>query len=201
MDKKLSFEIKRKIFHLFSLFYIIIYYYVARYFSHRAGLLCLMFILILLLFIEYIKIKYRKKVPIFHPLYRENERNSLSGSIYLTVGVIIAFAVFDFEIAVTAILMMIFGDIAAALIGIRFGKSWIKNLPKASWEGVIAEFLVNIIVGFIFLHNIIIILAMALTATFIGTIMTSSDDNLTVPTLAGFAGQSTLIFLRIFNLI
>ncbi len=201
MDKKFSFEIKRKIFHFFSISYIFIYYYISKYFSHRAALLCLVFILILLLFIEFVKIKYQKKVPLFHPLYREKEKNSLSGSIYLIIGVIIAFAIYDFEIAVVALLMMIFGDMAATLIGIRFGKHWLKYISGKSWEGIIAQFIVNMIVGFLFLKILIIVLAMAFVATLIGTILTSSDDNLAVPALAGFAGQATLIFLRISGLV
>ncbi len=201
MNKKFSFEVKRKVLHVFSLGYILIYFYVNKYFSHRTALLSLTFIFILFLFIEFVKIRYRKKIPIFHPFYRKKERNGLSGSIYLILATIIVFAVFDFEIAVTALLMIIFGDMAAALVGLGFGKHWIKNIPGASWEGVIAEFIVNIIVGFLFLEYFIIILIMASVATFIETVLTSSDDNLAVPLLAGFAGQSTLMFLRIFGLI
>ncbi len=196
MDKKLSFEIKRKIFHFFSISYILIYYYVSKYFSHQLALLSLIFIFILLLFIELVKIKYQKKVPIFHPLYREKEKNNLSGSIYLILGVIIVFAIYDFEIAVTALLMMIFGDITASLFGIKFGKHWLRNISGKSWEGVIAQFIISFTIGFIFLRNIFVILTMAFVATLAGTVLTSSDDNLTVPVLAGFAGQLILIFLR-----
>lgn len=197
MDGNIVFEIKRKIFHFFSLIYILIYFYITKYFSHRAALLTLTFILILLFFIEFIKIKYDRSVPLFQFLYRKRERNNLSGSIFLLLGVIIAFAVFDFEIAVVALLMMIFGDMAAALVGLGFGKHWIKNVPKASWEGVIAEFFVDMVIGLIFLKFFWVVLAMALTATFIETVLVSSDDNLAVPVLAGFAGKSTLILLRI----
>ena len=200
MNKKLAFEIKRKILHAFSLLYILIYFFVNKYFSHRTALLSLTFIFILLLFIEFVKIKYKKQVPLFHPFYREKEKNGLSGSIYLIIATIIVFAVFEFNIAVTALLMIIFGDMTAALVGLGFGKHWIKNIPRASWEGVIAEFVVNIIVGLLFLEHFIVVLIMASTATFIETVLTSSDDNMAVPLLAGFAGQSTLMFLRIMGL-
>jgi len=201
MDKKFAFEIKRKIFHAFSLFYILIYFFVNKYFSHKTALLSLTFCFILLLFIEFVKIKYRKKVPVFHPFYRKKEKNGLSGSIYLILAAIISFAVFDFEIAVVALLMIIFGDMAAALVGLGLGKHWMKNIPGVSWEGVTAEFIVNMIVGLLFLKYFIIVLIMALTATFIEAVLTSSDDNLAVPLLAGFAGQCTLMFLRLFGLI
>lgn len=197
----MSFEIRRKIVHSFSILYIFIYFYVNKYFSHKTALLSLTLILILLLFIEFIKIKYQKKVPFFHPLYRESEKNGLSGSIYLIIGTIIAFAAFDFEIAVTALLMLIFGDMASALIGISFGKHWLENIPQKSWEGIIAEFIVDIAVGLIFLKYLPVVLVMAFTATLIETVLTSSDDNMAVPALAGFAGQSTLLFLRILGII
>lgn len=199
MNGKLSFEIKRKIVHAFSIIYIVIYYYVSQYFSHRAALLCLIFIFILLLFMEFIKIRYQMRIPIFQPIYREKEKYKISGSIYLILGTIIAFAVFDFEIAVTALLMMIFGDIASTIIGISLGKHWIRNIPGVSWEGIIAEFIVDIAIGFIFLKNPIVILAMAFTATFIEAVLNYSNDNLAVPILSGFAGQSALIFLKIFE--
>lgn len=200
MDNNVKFEIKRKIFHFFSLIYILIYFYISKYFSPRAALLTLTFILILLFFIEFIKIKYDRSVPFFQFLYRKREKNNLSGSIFLLLGVIIAFAVFDFEIAVVAILMMIFGDMTAAIVGLTFGKHWLKNIPRASWEGIIAEFIVNLIVGIIFLPYFLVVLIMALTATFIETVLISSDDNLAVPVLAGFAGKASLVFFRIIGI-
>ena len=118
----------------------------------------------------------------------------------MLLGVIIAFAVFDFEIAVVAILMMIFGDMTAAIVGLTFGKHWLKNIPKASWEGITAEFIVNLIIGIIFLPYFFVVLAMALTATFIETVLISSDDNLAVPVLAGFAGKASLVFFRIIGI-
>lgn len=201
MNKDLKFELRRKFFHFLSLIYILIYIYISQYFSHRTALLTLTFIFIILLFIEFIKIKYNRKVPLFQKLYRKGEKDHLSGSIYLILGAIIAFAVFDFEIAVTALLMVVFGDIASCLVGLSIGKHWMKNIPHTSWEGVFAEFVVNIIIGFLFLKIFIIVLIMALVATFVETVLSSSDDNLAVPLLSGFAGQATLIFLRIFGLV
>ncbi len=201
MDEKMKFEIRRKVFHFFSISFIFIYFYISRYFSHRAALLTLTLILIFLLFIEFVKIKYQAKVPLFHSLYRDIERNGFSGAIFLTIGAIISFAVFDFEIAVTALLMMIFGDMASSLVNLRFGKHRINNIQNASWEGVIAEFVVNMVVGIIFLDYFFIVFFMAFTATLVETILNSPDDNLTVPVLSGFVGQGMLILSRILGLI
>jgi dolichol kinase len=190
----LIFEIKRKLVHLSSVIYILIYYLVETYFSQRTALLTLVFILIFFSFLEFLKLRYNRQIPLFHLIYRDSERNALSGSIYLAIGVIIAFAIFDFNIAVTAILMMIVGDTASAIMG-KIGNHKIDGY-RASWEGVISEFLVDIAIGFIFLNSIPIIFIMALTATFVETVLKPVDDNLAVPVVAGFAGQALIIILR-----
>ena len=92
--------------------------------------------------------------------------------------------------------MTTFGDMAAALFGIQFGKHWLKNIPHTAWEGIIAEFVVDLIVGFLLLSNWMIILAMALTATFVETIFIHTDDNLTIPIFSGFVGQVILLILN-----
>jgi dolichol kinase len=190
----LIFEIKRNLVHLSSVVYILIYYLVEKFFSQSTALLTLVFILILLSFLEFLKMRYNRQIPLFHHIYRDNERNTISGSIYLIIGVIIAFAIFDFNIAVTAILMMIFGDTASAIFG-KIGNHKIDGF-RASWEGIISEFLVDIAIGFIFLNNIPIIFIMALTATFVETVLKPVDDNLAVPVVAGFAGQALMVILR-----
>ncbi len=194
MDDHLIFEIKRKLVHLSSVIYILIYYFIETYFSQRTALLTLVFILVFLSFLEFLKMRYHNQIPFFHHLYRDNEKNNLSGSIYLILGVIIAFAIFDFDIAITAILMMIVGDTASALMG-RIGNHKIDGY-RASWEGVISEFLVDLAIGFIFLNNIPIIFIMSLTATFVETVLKPVDDNLAIPVVAGFAGQALMIIIK-----
>ena len=191
------FILKRKIFHIFTVIYIMLYYLLDKYFGQRDALFSLILILIFLAFLEFLQMKYRFRIPFFSQLYRENEKKTFSGSIYLLVGMIISFAVFDFPIAAAASLMMIFGDSASALVG-RLGNHRMDHI-KVSWEGIIAEFAVDIAAGFIFLNNIPVILAMAFCATTVETLLVSVDDNLAVPLVAGFAGQSLLFLMRIFN--
>jgi len=103
--------------------------------------------------------------------------------------------------------MTTFGDLAAALIGTKFGKHYITK--TRAWEGIIAEFLVNIIIGIIIFltplispvslslsNSIIIILVMSITATFVETIVSKMDDNLLIPLFSGFNGQIALLLLR-----
>ena len=103
---------------------------------------------------------------------------------------ILALAIFDFQIALAVILMTVFGDMAAAIFGIAFGKHWMKGLKDTAWEGVIAEFVVNLIIGYLIIGNWIIIIPMAAMATFVETIFPHVDDNLAIPVFAGFIGQA-----------
>jgi len=197
---KMLFEIKRKSVHLLSLMLIFIYYLVKQYFSHRTAILSLVAIFIALSFLEFIRIKLKKEIPLFKPLYRDWEKDKIPSSIYLILGVIIAFSAFEFEIAVAALLMMIFGDFSAALFGMGLGKHYIKSLHETSWEGIGIEFVVNLLVGLVLLNNFVVIIVMASIATFAESVLTSVDDNLSVPVLAGFAGQVTIMMLRILGL-
>lgn len=147
---------------------------------------------------EYFRIIRKKKIPIFHIFFRNREKNKLAGYIYFIIGAIIVLAVFDFRIALVALLMTTFGDMAAALFGMHFGKHWLKKIPNTAWEGIIAEFVVNLIIGFILLNNFWVIISMALVATYVETVFTHADDNLTIPFFAGFVGQIMSILLKVF---
>jgi len=195
----LAFEVKRKLFHTLAVIYIIFYYFANKFCGQRVAIFSLILILMSFAMLEFMQIKLGIKIPFFYRFYRESEKFTFSGNIYLMLGIILALALFDFNIAATAILMMIFGDTASSLIG-RLGTHKVDGI-KASWEGMIAEFLVNIAIGFIFLNNFWIILAMALSATIAESLLLAPiDDNLSVPLVAGFAGQSLLEILRIFGL-
>ncbi len=195
MKKRVKFELKRKMFHLTSLLYILVFYLVSRFYNKQLALLSLIFIFLFFTTLEFFRIKGKQKIPFFHVLFRSKEKDNLAGNFYFTIGAIIVFAIFDFRIAVVALLMTTLGDSAAALFGIQFGKHWIKSIPHTAWEGIIAEFTVDILIGFFILSNWRIILAMALTATFVETVFTHLDDNLAIPIFAGFVGQVLLLIL------
>jgi phytol kinase len=189
MNPKLKFEIKRKFIHIFALLYLVIYLYFEYKFNHNIGLLALAIILTFFLILDYFRVLKQKKIPIFHIFWRESEKNKLGGQVYFILGALISFAVFDKSIAITALLMTIFGDMAAAIFGISFGKHWIKGLKETAWEGVIAQFFVDLIIAFIILNNLFISLLMALIATTVETLFTHVDDNLSIPIFSGLVGQ------------
>ena len=196
MNKKLVFELKRKSIHLLALIFILIYWLAKKEYTQQIALLTLIFILICFLIIEFLRLNRKKKIPFLHIFLRDSEEDKLIAHIPFFLGTIIAFAVFNFTIALTVVLMAIFGDLAAAVIGVAYGKHKILENSNISYEGTIAGFIVNFIIAYILLSNFILILAIALTATFVEAIFTHMDDNLAIPLFAGFVGQVLHLFLN-----
>ena len=188
---KLAFEAKRKLFHVLGLGYILAYWLAFKIFnSSQIAMLLLLSVLLIFIAIEFFRITEHRKIPILHVLWRPKEENTLGGQVYMILGIILAFAIFDFPIALAVILMAVLGDMAAAIFGIAFGKHWMKGLKDTAWEGVIAEFAVDIVIGYLIIGNWIIIIPMAAMATLVETIFPHVDDNLAIPVFAGFIGQT-----------
>ena len=187
---KLAFEAKRKFIHLLGFSYVIVYYISLKLFGHKIAILILLAALITFITIEFFRVIEKRKIPIVHFLWRAKEENTLGGQVYYLLGLIIALSLFEFPIAITVILMTIFGDMAAAIFGIAFGKHWLKKIPDTAWEGIIAEFAVDLIIGFLIIGNWKIVIPMAAMATFVETVFPHVDDNLAIPVFAGFIGQT-----------
>lgn len=188
---KLAFEAKRKAFHVLGLGYVLFYWLALKTFeSSRIAMLLLLSVLLIFIAIEFFRLTEKKKIPVLHVLWRPREENTLGGQVYMILGMILALAIFDFPIALAVILMTIFGDMAAAIFGIAFGKHWIKDIKDTAWEGIIAEFAVDLVIGYFIIGNWFIIIPMAAMATFVETIFPHVDDNLAIPVFAGFIGQS-----------
>ena len=175
--------------HLLSLIFLFIYVIVNNLYNKKIALLSLTSVLMLFLILDYYRIVKKKKIPILHIFWRKEESGRLGGNVYFLIGVILSFAFFDYYIALTALLMTTFGDAAAALVGISFGKHYLKKHKTKAWEGIIAQFLVDVIISLIILNNLITALGMSLTATFVETKFHHIDDNLSIPIFSGFVGE------------
>ncbi len=188
-------ELKRKTIHLTSIIIVLTYYY----FGKQAVLSLLTIYLILMLELEYFRIEWGKRLPFVHSLFRTKEADRLGGHVFFTIGSIIAISVFPEEIASAAVLMTTFGDASAAIFGKAFGRTWIPGLKNRAIEGCAAEFIADVIIGWIFLPGWITILAMAGTATIVETLTNKMDDNLLIPLFSGFNGQLVLFIIGYFN--
>jgi dolichol kinase len=195
MSGDLIHELKRKAVHLTSVLIVLIYHA----FGQQTILLLLTVYLIAILEIEYFRIEWGKKLPIVHDLFREKEAGRLGGHVFFTMGCIIAISVFSEEIASAAILMTTFGDASAAIFGKAFGRTWIPGLTDRAVEGCAAEFIVDVVIGAIFLSNWLAVFVMAGTATVVETLANKMDDNLLIPLFSGFNGYLVLLIQSYFN--
>ncbi|CAD6491582.1 MAG: hypothetical protein LAKADJCE_00143 [Candidatus Argoarchaeum ethanivorans] len=178
-------ELQRKTVHVTSVLIVIFYFFLSK----QLILLVLSLLLIISLVVEFARLELGLKLPFFHKLYREKERDSLSGNVFFLMGAIIAISVFSKEIALAAILMATIGDASAAIFGKRFGRTWIPKLKHKAAEGCAAEFIVDMLIGCVFINSLLVIIVMAGTATIIETIVNKMDDNLLIPLFSGFSGQ------------
>jgi len=185
VSDKLKTEILRKLVHIFSLAIIVLYYHynVSKEFMLNFLLVCLVIELIL----EYLRLDRNVEFPFFKDITRESEKDKIGAEIYFTLGAIIAISTFEKNIALASITVATIGDMTAALVGTKFGTH--KIYQKKSWEGSIAELVINLVICFFFTKNILLSFSMASVATFIETISDKINDNLTIPVFAGSVGH------------
>lgn len=198
----LSRELLRKLFHLLELVIIAGYTFLHFSFSPRIGELALTGLLLILLEIEYFRVDYQTKLGsqltnfFSKYLLRKRERNNVTSSIFFVISTIIAFSAFSYSIALLALLLTVFGDLVAAIMGKAFGIK--KIFRNKSYVGTLSGLFVNILVGIILLPNLPeIFLPMAFTASIVETLTQKLDDNLTVPLFAGFVGEIILVIWQI----
>ena len=204
-------ELGRKAIHLTSLVIIFVF----LYFGKEIVLSFLAFALVIILTVEYFRIDWGFVVPLLYRFFRLREREVFGGEVFFIIGAFIAISVFSPLVALAAILMTTFGDMAAALFGKAFGRHRIPKIGSKTYEGSLAEFCVNILIGFLVLiylpqylaqlpnittaaiiHPEIIILIMATTATFVETAIRKIDDNLLIPIFTGSAAEFFIILFR-----
>ena len=97
----------------------------------------------------------------FSVLLKESESSQTLGSTYLLAATLLAFLLFDRNVAVLALLFLAVGDPLAALVGERYGRARIR---KKSVEGS---------------------LAFMAGAALVELLSLPPDDNFTVPLVAG----------------
>lgn len=196
-------ELIRKMIHLCSLSFPVIYYFISRY----DAILILSGFTIFSLTIELWRYFSPKAGKIFYSLFgfllREHEmdakKKNLSGATYVILSGLLCVIIFPKIIFLTAFLILIISDTSAALIGRRYGKH--QFLAK-SLEGTLAFFVSAVIVVFVTPKILYVpaeyifgILAAALGAIAENISYGWADDNLTIPlTVGGVIWICYLIF-------
>lgn len=125
---------------------------------------------------------------IFRYILEEKERKSLLTTTWFLLSTFLTVALFRKEIAIMAVLFLIFGDSASNFFGLRFGRT--KIMGNRSLEGSLAFFITCLMVGIIMhftkvsLAWLVIILG-ALAATLAELLPLSLDDNFTIALFSG----------------
>jgi len=183
-------ELLRKGIHLLILLVIILYSFILKISGKTYANIFLVCLLALFLIFEFMRLDLGVRIPFFDLFIRTKEQDRMYGAIYFLCGAVISFSVFAYPIALTALLMTAFGDLTASLVGHKWGKT--KLFRQKTYEGSIAGFIVNLMVGVIVLFSygtFHIALIMAIVATIVEVLSHHVDDNLAIPVIAGLVGQ------------
>jgi len=117
------------------------------------------------------------------PVLREHENSDFTGSSYILTASVLCILLFDKNVAVAAISFIILGDIAAALVGRRYGKIKIK---RKSLEGSLACLFMCLLVAIIVPgFPLWIGVVGAFVATVVEGITFPINDNFSVPLISG----------------
>lgn len=186
-------ELKRKAIHLLSTVIPLIYFYTGRDFITwlvGTGLVLMIAIDVLKAHINIVSKIYRL---FFHDILRSGEKefrkNYFTGGTYYAAGIFISLLIFPMEVAMNAILVLIWCDTMAALVGIKFGKR--KIYRSKTLEGTSAFVVMGVVICLIF--NFIFpgygfisagIPALILTALY-ELFNSRLNDNFTIPLING----------------
>jgi dolichol kinase len=195
-------EFKRKAIHLFALCIPIGYFLLPKF----PSLLILAPCALGAIGIDIIRLK---KLPLhgflnqlLGPILREHESKDFAGSSYILSASFLAILLFDKRVALAAISFIILGDIAAALIGRRFGKTkirWSLAHNSLNWnnrksvEGSLSCLFMCLLVALLVpLLPLWVGIIGALVATVVEGITLPINDNFSVPLLSGLFMQLLL---------
>ena len=181
----MALELRRKSVHLVGLIVPICYIFIdKRQAAIAVGILVLIALLIELL--KAVLPPFRDLFyQVFTPVLRSNERKgAITGATYYLIGAFLPILIFPKILAIVCIFFMILGDMAAALIGKKWGRT--KLFPQKSLEGSMACFLVCVLIALVKFNPVVAIVG-ALAATVVEVLPIKLDDNLTMPLLSGLA--------------
>ena len=177
-------ESYRKIIHISSsIFPLLLYCFGKNLFQYF-----IIIPLILLISLDYL----RKHILIINKIYynffrnvtRENEHNSVSGSTWVFIGIVLTTLFFNEKIAIVSLLVLSFSDSAAALIGIKHGKTILFN---KSLEGSFSFFISTVVIITLLTNfSTILIISFSAIITIVELIpFFNINDNLLIPLTTG----------------
>lgn len=173
------------------------FFVVLDFFMKRQAFLTLIGIVLAIFFFmdltrllsERINISLSKGVGRFK-IYKSKEEKRFSSITLFLMGVFLTFIIFNRNTAILSLGFLVFGDMAAKIIGISYGKRRIfKNPLSKTVEGFLGFMAAAVSVSYfswVFdLHPLWISICGAIIAAIVESLPLSVDDNLSVPILSG----------------
>ena len=134
----------------------------------------------------------------FKQFIRDNERDTLTGTPWYVLGILLVLLLYHLPAAVYGVLFLSVGDVAATSVGQRWGS--IKISGKKSLQGTAAFLISALAAGLLVSHFYMpvvsgVIFAGAAAATLMEILPVPVNDNLTIPLVSGFVMEMLLTLL------
>lgn len=205
---KAHFQTLRKLWHAGMILMIIFLY--AFVFTDRASALS---VLLLIggpfVFLDASRLKYKSLnkfiISIFGPLMRKRELMTLSATSPVILATFILIAFFPKHIVLLSLMCLGLGDVAASMIGLKFGKDKMSN--GKSLQGSFACFVVCFLLTLFFLIVYQVSTQYAFLICFLGGLVPTLgellasknvDDNFSIPILTACIMHPILLFFSTF---
>lgn len=139
------------------------------------------------------------------PLMRRSEREGVSGLPFYALGCSLALYFYERDIAILAIMFLVFSDPISSFFGVLYGKD--KILPNKSLQGAVAGFFTCYLICLFYTMNISTIGTHILMFSIISGLIGAAselvsafnvDDNLTIPVLSGLGMTLLNHFITVF---
>ncbi len=189
----------RKSLHLGLILPFVVYWYISAQTFTNAAIYARGFLAVFVvgfLVYEYLRLDTRIWVP-FASLVKPKEQYTNVDGLNLVLAAIVATALFEPIVSITAILIAIIGDTFSTIGGIYGTMKVFPNIEnKTTWEGILLALIANFVIAGSLWGFSIIPLILALSGVIIETFASRLDDNLAIPLGVGFIGQIIWFILQ-----
>lgn len=177
-------EVYRKVIHISSSFIAILLWILGKDIFFPFIISATLIFLIIDYLRIYIQTFEKLYFTFFGNVTRHYEYHRFSGASWVLIGAAATIFLFDEQVSIIALLIMSLSDSAAAIIGIKYGRTYLFN---KSLEGSFAFFITSSIITFslspaLFIVNLIAVLISAIIELFSTPTL---NDNLFIPVTTG----------------
>jgi dolichol kinase len=188
----------RKSLHLGLILPFVVYWYISAQTFTNAAIYARGFLAVFVvgfLVYEYLRLDTRIGVP-FASLVKPKEQHTNVDGLNLVLAAIVATALFEPIVSITAILIAIIGDTFSTVGGIYGTMKVFPNTEnKTTWEGILLALIANFVIAGSIWGFGITPLILAISGVIIETFASKLDDNLAIPLGVGFIGQIIWLIL------